>query len=127
MSKPIPGSFKALLLEDDPINEEIFCGYLELLGRPRPTVVGTLADAAALREAMLEGEFDLIVFDVMLPDGESLGLAQELAGKLPCPLAAYTARASPMELRQLHNAGFDHVFKKPMPIERFREGMEALL
>ena len=127
MNLPLTETFRALLLEDNPLNKEIFNGYLALLGGVPAHVVETLAEAEEQREAMLGGDFDLVVFDVMLPDGESLDLARGLAGKLPCPMAAYTARATPMEIRTLGTAGFDHVFRKPMPMEQFRQGIQTLI
>lgn len=118
---------KVLLLEDDEINQEIFNGYLEHIGISPALVVETLSEAQAMSEQVLADAFDLLVFDVMLPDGESDVLARKFAGNVNCPMLAFTARSSPADMLRLEEAGFDRVLTKPITLENFKTQIEEFL
>lgn len=118
---------KVLLLEDDEINQEIFNGYLEHIGIAPALVIETISAARTIERRVLANEFDLLVFDVMLPDGESDVLARRFAGKVDCPIIAFTARSTPGDMLRLEEAGFERVLTKPISLDEFRTQIEDCL
>ena len=73
------GAATALVVEDDRFVREGLEGMLELFGY-RVTAVGQRAEALQLED---QGPFDVLLCDVVLPDGNGAQLAGELAQRWP--------------------------------------------
>ncbi|QBG47661.1 PAS domain S-box protein [Verrucomicrobia bacterium S94] len=65
---------RILVLEDDAVVRDLSCRMLRDAGYD----VHPAADVTSAKEAMVESHFDLLMADMVLPDGVGLELAQEL-------------------------------------------------
>ncbi|MDI6097566.1 response regulator transcription factor [Actinoplanes sp. NEAU-A12] len=113
MSEP----HRILLVEDEELNRML---VKAVLARASVAAVrdAELVDAATLavaRERLANSEFDLILLDLNLPDGNGLTLARELAargGPRP-PVVAVTASVLPQDQKAALEAGCDDFLDKP--------------
>lgn len=104
---------KILLVEDDyRLRNEISSALVD--EAYTVIVAGSLADARAkLREVP-----DVILLDLVLPDGNGLELCRELrAGGLDFPIIAVTARDSVQQRVEGLDAGVDDYLVKPFSVE----------
>ena len=120
-------SLRVLLIEDDPINAFVASEYLRNSGINDIVHVETLADLEAQADNILDDEYDLLLVDIMLPDGLSTEFLKRLRSRgCRCPIAAYTARDTEDDLNEYRACGVDHVFSKPLSFESFEVGLERL-
>ncbi|MEM7614874.1 MAG: response regulator [Pseudomonadota bacterium] len=105
---------RILVLEDNDMNCAVLAGYLEALGYSEPERLTTLEELESLMPRILAMEYDLIVMDIMLPDGESTSLAWRISQQTPVPTVAYTARTGPQWQVAMKEAGFLAVLEKPL-------------
>jgi len=118
----------ALLLEDNEINAMVATEFLQTSGVPLVHHIGSLDAFRREAFAIHDGAYDLIVADIMLPDGLATTVVRELRRQgCRLPIAAYTARNSASDLAEYAAAGIDHVFKKPLSLDDFQKGLEQLL
>jgi two-component system response regulator AtoC len=100
---------RVLLVEDDPGLSEVMADELEARGQ-EITVAGTVA---AARERIQEGEFDVAVTDLMLPDGSGLDVLRSLR-EMDAPtqcimLTGYATLATALEAMKL--GAYDYLTK----------------
>lgn len=78
-----------------------------------------MLEAASVRETLeREGEADLVLLDVRLPDGDGLSAAREILSRRPCrPLLLMTAFATPELAADARRAGVRHFIDKPFDVE----------
>lgn len=94
-------------------------GRVFRVGVPRRGNIGIAtdwaADLAAARRAFAEQQYDVIITDYRLPDGDGVALAREFATQVQCPpvlmLTAYSTDEKPQEARE---AGVRSVLTKPV-------------
>jgi two-component system response regulator RegX3 len=100
---------RVLLVEDE---EAISEPLAELLTREgfEPEVASTLS---AAREAILGSEPDLILLDVMLPDGDGRDLAREIRATSDVPIVMLTARGEEIDRVLGLELGADDYVVKP--------------
>jgi DNA-binding response OmpR family regulator len=114
---------RILLVEDD----ERIC---TMLGEALPGESYDLTvarDMAAARLRVDEG-FDLILLDLGLPDGDGLGLCQELRDRADMtPVLILTARNAPNERVRGLEAGADDYLTKPFHLPELEARMSAIL
>jgi two-component system, OmpR family, response regulator QseB len=116
-------SARILVVEDDPGVRRVLERGLRLAGH----VVTMTEDVAGGRAAWAGGTFDLVLLDVMLPDGDGIALLTErrLAGDAT-PTILVTAR----EESELHQravaAGATDYLAKPFVYTDLLERIEAL-
>jgi CheY-like chemotaxis protein len=117
---------KVLLVEDDRLNAELACDLLEGHGHE----VAHAPDAAALRDVMRDASPDIVLMDLLLPDGNGSDLLGELR-RLPrydaVPTVAVTAQALTGDAERLLQAGFDGVLHKPIDTRSFVPSIEAFV
>ena len=77
-----------LLVDDDPAILSSLCNYLNGFGMQ----VTPAANAAQMQLALKTHAFDIILLDVMLPDGDGLELCQAIRTRLDTPIIMLTAR-----------------------------------
>lgn len=102
---------RILLVEDDPLNVDLFTAVLEIDGHE--VVVegdGETGKARALAEA-----FDLIILDIQLPHlhGDAVCRALRAAG-LTTPIIGLSAEALLEQVSANRSAGFDLYLTKPI-------------
>jgi two-component system, OmpR family, KDP operon response regulator KdpE len=119
---------RILLLEDEALNRALVRATLTRSDDPRlrdaeVVEAPTIADA---RSALASQEFDLLLLDVRLPDGDGLELATSLSAPRPL-LVALTASVVPSPREQSERAGCDGFLEKPFQPERLRELLTRLL
>ena len=90
------------------------------------TVATAARFATGLRQAST-GEFDVIVLDLGLPDGDGLELCRELrATGIQTPILCLTARAKVEERVRGLEAGADDYLRKPFALAELRARLRAL-
>jgi PAS domain S-box-containing protein len=110
-------SGRVLLVEDEPINREIGCELLELIGL---TVVSAENGALAVDRIKAE-KFDLVLMDVQMPVLDGLAATRQIRA-LPdhatLPIIALTANAFAEDRIRCLKAGMNDFLTKPVEPER---------
>ncbi len=114
---------RVLVVEDSGPTRELLVGSLEEAGMSVTTAARL---ATGLRLATTE-EFDAIVLDLMLPDGDGLELCRELRAKGDrTPVLCLTARAEVSQRVQGLDAGADDYLRKPFALAELQARLRAL-
>ena len=81
-------------------------------------VARTVAEA---NRASAAAEFDVLLLDIILPDGSGLDLAPALRRSFPrAKMVAVTALGMPRDVQAIREAGFDAHVLKPYRLEALR-------
>ncbi|MEV0897393.1 response regulator [Actinoplanes sp. NPDC049802] len=108
---------RILLVEDEELNRMLVKAVLARAGIPavRDAELVDAETLAAARDRLAGGDFDLILLDLNLPDGNGLTLARELAAHdQPKPhVVAVTASVLPQDQKAALEAGCDDFLDKP--------------
>lgn len=119
---------RAFLLEDDEASGLIASEYLSHFGFEEVVWRRTLEDAEADLDDISHGRYDLVMLDVMLPDGTSIDLLRRLRSAAPhTPIGFYTAKCTLADRSYYSEVGCDFVFAKPLLIEDFLNVMKTLM
>jgi len=102
---------RILLVEDHPINQRVALAMLTKLGHAADTAI----DGAAALAALTTNDYDLVLLDLRLPDGNGLELVARLRTESRAPLwiAAMTANALPDDRAACQAVGMDDFLAKP--------------
>ena len=112
---------RVLLVEDDPMNIELFVDVLEQAGHD----VAVEKDGVAGRERALAERFDLCIFDVHLPRLRGDDAVRELRDRgLASPVIALSSSALTDEVKRGMAAGFDAYLTKPISPASLRTAIE---
>ena len=115
---------KLLVVEDDRLLNNTLCYNLSASGYTVDAAV-TRKAAAALCEAQ---DYDLIVLDVNLPDGNGFDLCREIKERRPDTAVIFlTANDMESDMLKGFELGADDYVTKPFPISVFRKKVSALL
>ena len=117
---------RLLLIDDDARLSAMVGDYLRS-GGYEIDAVGSLA---AGRERLAAGQYDALVLDLMLPDGDGLDLTRELRGNprtRSLPLLMLTARGEPMDRIVGLELGADDYLPKPFEPRELLARVKALL
>ena len=107
---------RILLVEDDPMNVELFESALETDGHE----VVTERDGEA-GERRASDQFDLILLDIQLPKKSGLDVCRSLRGRgVRTPIVALSASVLPDEVARTTAAGFDSFLSKPISPRELR-------
>lgn len=102
---------RLLLVEDDPINVELFEAALETEGHQ----VVTERDGLAGQERASAESFDLILLDIQLPTRDGIEVCRELRRRgVRTPICALSASVLPEQVARTRDAGFDLFLSKPI-------------
>jgi two-component system KDP operon response regulator KdpE len=109
---------RVLLVEDEELNRVLVRAILARAGDPelRGIELVEAASLASARDRLADGEVDVVLLDVNLPDGNGLTLAAELAargGDDRPQVVALTASVLPHERAAAMTAGCDAFLDKP--------------
>ena len=126
MAAGIPGkkTRTVLLVEDHETTRITLAGVIEREGAK----VTSVASAGAAREKLREEEFDLVITDLRLPDGDGMELLDEtkrLSGGSPVILI--TGHGSEETAVQAMKKGAFNYLSKPIDLNRLRAEMEGAL
>lgn len=114
---------RILIVEDDEQLSELLGRILTEEGHS-PQVQSTLRDAA---QAVAESQFDVIVLDRMLPDGDALELCGDLRSRgVEVPILMLTARAEVQDRVSGLRIGADDYLGKPFELDELLARVDAL-
>lgn len=114
---------KILLVEDDSFLRDGLC---EMLGKEGYTVVSVSTVADACRS--LDDSVNLIILDVMLPDGNGFDFCESIRGKgWGVPILFLTACDDEIQIVRGLDAGGDDYVTKPFKLLEFMSRVRALL
>ena len=114
---------RVLVIEDSAPTRDLLVRSLEDADM---TVVTTARASTGLRAAMSEA-FDVIVLDLMLPDGDGLDVCRELRSEgILTPSLCLTARAEVADRVQGLDAGADDYLRKPFALAELHARLRAL-
>ena len=115
---------KFLLIEDNYDLAQAICARMQLDGHVIDHA-GTIADAIAFSDS---GEYDLILLDVMLPDGDGRDfLRRHRAGKGVTPIIVLTARSQVSDRISLLDLGADDDVTNPFDHAELEARCRAVL
>ena len=117
---------RLLLIDDDARLVSMVGDYLGNAGFE----VETAGSLAAGRDRLASGEYDALVLDLMLPDGDGLELCRELRSASrtrQLPLLMLTARGEPMDRIVGLELGADDYLPKPFEPRELLARVKALL
>jgi two-component system response regulator QseB len=116
-------SVRVLVVEDDPRIRSIIDRGLRLAGH-LPTLAGSLLRG---REHWRTGTFDVVLLDVMLPDGDGLDLlAERRAAGDRTPTLLLTAREESELHQRAVSVGADDYLAKPFAYRDLLDRVERL-
>lgn len=116
-----------LLLEDEPELQRVFAKHLQTAGGYEVSACSTLREA---RELIAGRNFDLFIFDVTLPDGNSFTLCEELKKQniyQAVPVVFLTGRIDIDDKELGFSLGADDYITKPVSIRELRARVDARL
>lgn len=114
---------RVLVIEDSAPTRDLLVRSLAAAGM---TVVTAARVSSGLRLASAP-EFDVIVLDLMLPDGDGLDLCRELrANEIVTPILCLTARGEVADRVQGLDAGADDYLRKPFALAELHARIRAL-
>ncbi|CUI39199.1 response regulator transcription factor [Cognatishimia activa] len=115
---------KFLLVEDNVELANAICSRMQLDGHVIDHAEN-LEDAAAFSEV---GEYDLILLDIMLPDGDGRTFLQRhRTGKLDTPVIVLTARSQVSDRISMLDLGADDYVTKPFDHAELKARCRAVL
>lgn len=112
---------RAFILEDNEANAFLMESYLELHGYQETVRAKSLKEYYTYKQSIIDGEYDIVILDVMLPDGESLQELKELKDEHVFPVCVYTARTSTVDKAVYQRLGCDAIIEKPASLDGFRK------
>ena len=119
----VPMKPKILLVEDETSISEPLAEHLLREGFV-PEVVGTVA---AAREALHRGEPDLILLDIMLPDGDGRDFCRDVRKQSDVPIVMLTARGGDADRIVGLELGADDYIVKPFSAGELAARVRAVL
>ena len=123
------GELRILAAEDNPTNQLVLKALLAQVG-VEPEVVDNGALAV---EAWAQGEFDLILMDIQMPEMDGMEATrairrqEEESGRRRTPIIALTANAMAHQVAEYEGAGMDAHVAKPIDIGVLFSTIETLL
>ena len=79
------------------------------------------------RKALALYQFDLLIFDINLPDGNGLDFCRELKKKMQIPIALLTAKSMELDIVKGLESGADDYITKPFSLMVLRARIRALI
>jgi CheY-like chemotaxis protein len=111
-----------LIAEDNAVSQTMLIRVLEKAGHS----VEAVADGQAALAALSEGQFELILMDVQMPELDGFEVTQkvrekEASGGAHIPIVAMTAYATEEDRRKCLDAGMDGFVTKPLDVKDLLE------
>ncbi len=119
-----PRSLRALIVDDQPLNQRVARRMLERLG----CRVDVVDDGTAALAACAATRFDFILMDCQMPEMDGFQTTRELRrrerGQTYTPVLAVTALGQPGDEDRCLEAGMDGYLMKPITLESLRVAIE---
>ena len=112
-----------LIVEDDKQTNEAICEYLKSAGHK---IVPAFDGVEALK-IFEQGNIDLVILDIMLPDGDGVSLCREIKAKYDIPILFLSALSENDDIITALRAGGDDYLPKPYDIQVLIARVEARL
>lgn len=112
-----------LLVEDNPHIMKINSSCLSM----EDYSVLEAADAAQCRYMLSNNDVDLVILDIMLPDGDGISLCREIKAKYDIPILFLSALSENDDIITALRAGGDDYLPKPYDIQVLIARVEARL
>jgi CheY-like chemotaxis protein len=124
------GSLHVLLIEDHADTAEAMSELLRILGY-RVSVAGTVAQALTLAASASnglpgDGQIDLVVSDLGLPDGTGFDLMRELADRYRLRGIALSGYGMEEDIRRSRESGFAKHLTKPVNPQALQSALRQL-
>ena len=117
------GGSKILLVEDDDVNQKYVLRVLQRHGLNADLAV----DGRRAVDAVMNGEYDLILMDVQMPRMDGLEATAQIrfreGSKRHTPIVGLTANALPGDRERCLAAGMDGYLSKPVSIEQLKNAI----
>ena len=116
---------KVLLVEDQPMNQQVCCAMLQRLGL-QASVAHNGAEALALCQSQ---PFDVVLMDVLMPVMDGLEATRQLRalwaaqGRGTLRILGMTAQVQAQELARCHEAGMDACLSKPVSLQQLSDAL----
>jgi len=117
---------RVLMVEDDLRLGAMVAGYLEESGY-RVTRAGDAAGGLAALQAAAGAGFDLVLLDLMLPDGDGLDLCRRIRAQSDVPIVMVTARGDTADRIVGLELGADDYLPKPFEPRELLARVRAVL
>jgi len=114
---------KIIIVEDNESIRESVRAYLELENH----IVYEFGRIEGVYDAMKHKEIDLLIFDIMLPDGNGLALAKRIRASYDTPIIMLTAKVSESDRITGFEVGADDYVVKPFSVKELVLRVNALL
>ena len=112
-----------LIVDDDPALRELVGEHLTRYG-----LTARLADsAAAMRRELARGGIDIVLLDLMLPDGDGIELCRDLRMHSKMPVIMLTAQGDPISRVLGLEMGADDYVAKPFEPRELLARIHALM
>lgn len=112
-----------LLDDEDDLREEV-SSFLKITGGFDVTQVSTIRQFHQYFDAK---NFDIVILDAMLPDGDGFTIAEEVSRDHPaCGIVMFTARDSTRDRIHGYGMGVDHYVTKPIRMEELLAVLKSL-
>ena len=111
-----------LLVEDNPHIMKINSSCLSM----EDYSVLEAADAAQCRYMLSNNDVDLVILDIMLPDGDGISLCREIKAKYDIPILFLSALSENDDIITALRAGGDDYLPKPFDVGEFIARVRAL-
>jgi signal transduction histidine kinase/ligand-binding sensor domain-containing protein/CheY-like chemotaxis protein/HPt (histidine-containing phosphotransfer) domain-containing protein len=112
---------RVLLVEDNPVNQDVFTGMLAVIGCDSQCV----ADGASALTLAAEGDFDAVLMDFELPDMNGADTTRKIRAlkgyRSQVPIIALTANTTPADEALCLDAGMDAFLPKPCSLGTLTE------
>ena len=109
----LPVELRVLVVEDNPVNRQLFEEQLRFLG----CRVRTVEDGVQALEHLTQESFDVLLTDLSMPVLDGYALAQHIQDCWPLlPVVAATANVTPQEQERCRAVGIVKVVTKPLSL-----------
>jgi signal transduction histidine kinase len=128
IAQPLAGR-RVLVVDDNVINRKLARAFLERMG----IVVETAGDGRAGLERMEQGDLDLVLMDVEMPEMDGLAAIRAWRAKEAergaerLPVVAITANAMAEDRERCRAAGMDGYVAKPIIVAQLKDELARLL
>lgn len=132
VSPSLFSGLRALVVEDNPINQLVVSGLLQKIGVKATVVNGGQEALDTLKNEPREA-FDFVFMDCEMPFMDGFETTQHLrqfesqTGRYPLPIIALTAHISPEHHQKCLDAGMDDYLTKPILMPRLIEKLHGIL
>ena len=109
-------SLRILFVEDHEETRNLLSRFLRRFGYK----VDSVSSYESALEALNRSQFQVLLSDLSLPDGDGCDLVQEAKRRQDLKAVALTARSSDDDVKRGRAVGFDHYLTKPFDMHELR-------